>query len=277
MGKELRLLASGGKSVEVQGCPYSFVNQNILYVSSYLLNPITIASTAILSFTLVNNLIVASFVFFFFRGNLYPCISLLAVSAHLSLYTVIGVASLFLRFPSNLQRFISILGLLVGFLTLVTGNWLLNGMDWSFISDTYGFMKDSHLHLTVTLLLVAVFSSYPTLNDSSIYLSLLPIFDQYKKYVLFILFSTNNVVILDPRFTLVIGGTIVTCVILMPIMWHMWIVAGSGNANFYFAVTLIYNVSQIYLMMDLMFAYFRKEADDICANLVTPKTNFILY
>ncbi|KHJ79651.1 hypothetical protein OESDEN_20696 [Oesophagostomum dentatum] len=83
--------------------------------------------------------------------------------------------------------------------------------------------------------------------------------------------------IADPRYTLVVGGTIVTCIVLMPVMWHMWIVAGSGNANFYFAVTLIYNVAQIYLMIDLMFAYFRKEADEISASLVTPKTNFVLY
>ncbi|CAJ0562807.1 unnamed protein product, partial [Mesorhabditis spiculigera] len=27
----------------------------------------------------------------------------------------------------------------------------------------------------------------------------------------------------------------------MPVMWHLWAVSGSGNANFYFAVTLIYN------------------------------------
>ncbi|ETN82024.1 GPI transamidase subunit PIG-U [Necator americanus] len=122
--------------------------------------------------------------------------------------------------------------------------------------------KDAHLHLVISLLLVAVFSSYPTLNDASVYLALLPTLEKYKKY---------------PRYTLVVAGTIITCIVLMPVMWHMWIVVGSGNANFYFAVTLFYNVAQIYLMIDLMFAYFRKEADEISASLVTPKTNFVLH
>ncbi|VDM75740.1 unnamed protein product [Strongylus vulgaris] len=48
-------------------------------------------------------------------------------------------------------------------------------------------------------------------------------------------------------------STVVTCIVLMPVMWHMWIVAGSGNANLYLA--LIHNIS---------------------TTLVTPKTNFYL-
>ncbi|VDO22151.1 unnamed protein product [Haemonchus placei] len=95
-----------------------------------------------------------------------------------------------------------------------------------------GLRKDAHLHFVISLLLVAVFSSYPTLNDASVYMALLPMLEKYRKY---------------PRYTLTVAGTIVTCVILMPVMWHMWIVAGSGNANFYFAVTLIYNVAQVRL------------------------------
>ncbi|EPB77905.1 GPI transamidase subunit PIG-U [Ancylostoma ceylanicum] len=249
-------------------------------------------------------------VYFFSTGLLFPCVALLSVSASISLYPVVMLASVLLRFPSLQERLQAVGGLVVGFTMMVLLNWLLNGMNWSFIEDTYGFIlkvddltpnvglvwyfftqvfehfrafylavfqinllvyvvplllslrKDAHLHLVVSLLLVAVFSSYPTLDDASVYLALLPMLEKYRKY---------------PRYTLVVGGAIVTCIVLMPVMWHMWIVAGSGNANFYFAVTLIYNVAQIYLMIDLMFAYFRKEADEISASLVTPKTNFVLH
>ena len=62
----------------------------------------------------------------------------------------------------------------------------------------------------------------------------------------------------DPRYTLVVGGTIVTCIVLMPVMWHMWIVVGSGNANFYFAVTLIYNVAQVSFVMGPVLVSFFK-------------------
>jgi phosphatidylinositol glycan class U len=49
----------------------------------------------------------------------------------------------------------------------------------------------------------------------------------------------------DIRHGLVIGCTLVVCVALAPVMWQMWIVFGSGNANFYFAVTLAYCVAQV--------------------------------
>ncbi|KHJ88343.1 GPI transamidase subunit PIG-U [Oesophagostomum dentatum] len=281
-----------------------------LVLKCYLLNPITIACSAILSISVLHNLIAAGIVYFFSTGLLIPCVFLLSVSSSLSLYPLVILASLLLRFPSLQERLLAVGGLAMGFASIVLLNWLLNGMNWNFIEDTYGFIlkvddltpnvglvwyfftqvfehfrafylavfqinllvyvvplllslrKDAHLHLVISLLLVAVFSSYPTLNDASVYLAMLPMLERYKKY---------------PRYTLVVGGTIVTCVVLMPVMWHMWIVAGSGNANFYFAVTLIYNVAQIYLMIDLMFAYFRKEADEISASLVTPKTSFVLY
>uniref|UniRef100_A0A183G126 GPI transamidase subunit PIG-U n=1 Tax=Heligmosomoides polygyrus TaxID=6339 RepID=A0A183G126_HELPZ len=234
----------------------------------------------------------------------------LSISVSFSIYPVIIVGSILLRFPSIRDRLLTLGCLAVGILSLVTANWLLNDMSWSFIEDTYEFIlrvddltpnvglvwyfftqvfehfrafylmvfqvnllvyvvplilslrKDAHLHLVISLLLVAVFSSYPTLNDASVYMALLPMLEKYKKY---------------PRYTLMVAGSLVTCVVLMPVMWHMWIVVGSGNANFYFAVTLIYNVAQIYLMIDLMFAYFRREADEISASLVTDKTNFVLH
>ncbi|RCN46580.1 GPI transamidase subunit PIG-U [Ancylostoma caninum] len=281
-----------------------------MVLKCYLLNPITAACSAVLSISVLHNFIAAAIVYFFSIGLLFPCVALLSVSASLSLYPVVILASVLLRFPTLQERLQAVGGLAVGFTLMVLLNWLLNGRSWSFIEDTYGFIlkvddltpnvglvwyffmqvfehfrafylavfqinllvyvvplllslrKDAHLHLVVSLLLVAVFSSYPTLNDASVYLALLPMLEKYRKY---------------PRYTLVVGGAIVTCIVLMPVMWHMWIVAGSGNANFYFAVTLIYNVAQIYLMIDLMFAYFRKEADEISASLVTPKTNFVLH
>ncbi|KAK6034445.1 GPI transamidase subunit PIG-U, partial [Cooperia oncophora] len=227
----------------------------------YFLNPITIACSAVLSISVLHNFITAGIVYFFCSGLILPCVVLLSVSTSLSVYPVIIVASILLRFPSLQERLLTVAGLSIGFATLVALNWLSNNMNWNFIEDTYGFIlrvddltpnvglvwyfftqvfehfrafylmvfqinllvyvvplllslrKDAHLHLVISLLLVAVFSSYPTLNDASVYLALLPMLEKYRKY---------------PRYTLIVAGTIVTCVVLMPVMWHMWIVAGSG-------------------------------------------------
>ncbi|KAJ1365195.1 hypothetical protein KIN20_025432 [Parelaphostrongylus tenuis] len=299
-----------------------------LVLKCYLWNPVTIACSAVLSISVLHNVLIAVLVYFFcsdsapkiqetevsFRcflnGFLLPCVAVISVCTSVAIYPVIIIASALLRFTSARERMLALSGLTVGVATMVFLNWLLNDMNWNFLEDTYGFIlraddltpnvglfwyffiqvfehfrtfylaifqinllvyvvplllslrKDAHLHLVISLLLVAVFSSYPTLNDASTYLALLPMFEKYKKHL---------------RYTLVTGCTIVTCVVLMPVMWHMWIIVGSGNANFYFAVTLIYNVAQIYLMIDLMFAYFRNEADGATASMITPKTNFVLH
>lgn len=45
--------------------------------------------------------------------------------------------------------------------------------------------------------------------------------------------------------TLVISCTIVTTSVLAPILWYLWIILGTANANFYFGITIGYNVAQV--------------------------------
>jgi len=44
---------------------------------------------------------------------------------------------------------------------------------------------------------------------------------------------------------LVVGCMFVSCSVLAPIMWQMWIILGTANSNFYFGVTLAYNAAQV--------------------------------
>lgn len=41
------------------------------------------------------------------------------------------------------------------------------------------------------------------------------------------------------------------CSILAVFFWYWWIYQGSGNANFYYALTLVFAAAQIILVMDL--------------------------
>ncbi|KHJ79652.1 hypothetical protein OESDEN_20697, partial [Oesophagostomum dentatum] len=111
-----------------------------LVLKCYLLNPITIACSAILSISVLHNLIAAGIVYFFSTGLLFPCVFLLSVSSSLSLYPLVILASLLLRFPSLQERLLAVGGLAMGFASMVLFNWLLNGMNWNFIEDTYGFI-----------------------------------------------------------------------------------------------------------------------------------------
>lgn len=44
---------------------------------------------------------------------------------------------------------------------------------------------------------------------------------------------------------LIVAGMFISCSVLTPILWHLWIVMGTANANFYFGVTLAYNTAQV--------------------------------
>ena len=49
----------------------------------------------------------------------------------------------------------------------------------------------------------------------------------------------------DMRNSFVVTVMFGVCSVLAPILYHLWIYAGSANANFYFAITLVYSTAQV--------------------------------
>ena len=47
--------------------------------------------------------------------------------------------------------------------------------------------------------------------------------------------------------------------VLAPIMFYLWLGSGGGNANFYFAITLVSSVGQIFLLVDVLYANLKRE------------------
>ena len=45
--------------------------------------------------------------------------------------------------------------------------------------------------------------------------------------------------------------------LLGPAFLHLWVYAGSGNANFFYAITLVYSLAQIILVADALYAMVR--------------------
>lgn len=52
--------------------------------------------------------------------------------------------------------------------------------------------------------------------------------------------------------------TCVTCMCLWPIFWHLWIIMGTANANFYFGATLAFMAALIFFSIDLLNAHVYK-------------------
>jgi len=94
--------------------------------------------------------------------------------------------------------------------------------------------------------IMSIFKSYPSIGDAALYLGFLPIHDELFKYT---------------RYGFLIANLFLYASALGPIFWHLWIYAGSGNANFFYAITLVYNIGQILLLVDTMYAMLRRSFD----------------
>ena len=54
--------------------------------------------------------------------------------------------------------------------------------------------------------------------------------------------------------TFLISGMMIATTVLAPILWQLWIYNNSANANYYFAINLLFSTAQIFLITDLLFA-----------------------
>jgi phosphatidylinositol glycan class U len=61
------------------------------------------------------------------------------------------------------------------------------------------------------------------------------------------------------RYTFFAVSAILYSSLLGPAFYHLWIYAGSGNANFFYAITLVWSLGISILLADTIFAALRDE------------------
>ncbi len=101
--------------------------------------------------------------------------------------------------------------------------------------------------LVVLMLLLgifAIFKPYPSISDTSLFLALVPLY----RHVFPLM-----------RYTFVIAAVVMYASFLGPAFYHLWVYAGSGNANFFYAITLVWGLGLSLLVCDLTFAVLRDE------------------
>ncbi|KAK0731855.1 GPI transamidase subunit PIG-U [Lasiosphaeris hirsuta] len=98
--------------------------------------------------------------------------------------------------------------------------------------------------LTLLLGIFSIFKPYPSISDASLFLAMVPLY----RHVFPLM-----------RYTFVIAAVIMYTTFLGPAFYHLWIYAGSGNANFFYAITLVWGLGQSLLVCDLTFAVLRDE------------------
>ncbi|KAL5611760.1 hypothetical protein BROUX41_000665 [Berkeleyomyces rouxiae] len=100
--------------------------------------------------------------------------------------------------------------------------------------------------MVITLLLgvFSIFKPYSSVADTSLFLSLVPMFRHIFPLM---------------RYSFVTAAVIMYATFLGPVFYHLWIYAGSGNANFFYAITLVWGLGQSLVVSDLAFASLRDE------------------
>ncbi|KNC97681.1 GPI-anchor transamidase subunit GAB1 [Spizellomyces punctatus DAOM BR117] len=281
--------------------------------SIYLLNPFSVMTCLAQSTLLFTILAVIHGLRFAIRGNRSLSMLCIAIAAYLSLYPAMMIAPAVLILARNSHVGISkemrtSLPLFIGYAVALLGlSYLLIG-SWQFLESTYGvilFVPDltpniglfwyffiemfdqfrtfflcvfqilvfifvvpvsmvfkNHPLFVAFLLtaIMAIFKSYPSLGDTALYLTFLSMNRELFKYM---------------RHSFLVFSALFFASVLGPLFYYLWLYAGSGNANFFYAITLVFALAQVILITDTGFAMARREWDRLNPDLRTKRVELI--
>lgn len=118
--------------------------------------------------------------------------------------------------------------------------------------------------ITALIGIFAIFKPYPSVADVSLYFALLPLYRHLspRKSLSFQTLLNDFVLLICAtvmRYTFFSSAALLYATLLGPAFYHLWIYAGSGNANFFYAITLVWSLSLSIIVADSIFAALRDE------------------
>lgn len=264
---------------------------------AYLLHPFLMASCAARTTTVLANLLLALFLWSaMVQWTTFACLCL-ALATYQNFYPLMLVVPLILMTKAAEQNLVKVTLQVLVISTVCLGSlfylsYVIMDGSWTFVQSTTGFIlsvpeltpnmglfwyfftemfehfriffvcifqlncfvyvyplatrlqSQPHLLVLSLLALTAIFKSYPSYGDVGFYLALLPTASYLFPYM---------------RQNFIVANTLVATSVLGPVLYQLWIYNGSANANFFFAITLVYNTAQIFLVTDLLFANVKRE------------------
>ncbi|KIX06694.1 uncharacterized protein Z518_04670 [Rhinocladiella mackenziei CBS 650.93] len=264
--------------------------------AAYLFNPFTILSCLGRSTSIFTNAAIIQAVLNAQSGKAIRAMFGLAMGTYLSMYPALLLPPILLMIhkskgqqtslPTSMGAYIGALAALLGTTPILTegfGDFLAScygaqmtvpdltpnvGLWWYFFIEIFDSFRDFFvgvfwLHLVgyvggmtlrlqsqplfviASLLgLFAIFKPYPSIADVSLYLGFLPMYQH---------------VLPLTRYTFIAASVLLYSTLLGPAFYHLWIYAGSGNANFFYAITLVWSLGLTILVGDTLFAVMRDE------------------
>jgi phosphatidylinositol glycan class U len=112
-------------------------------------------------------------------------------------------------------------------------------------------LRFQHDPLFAVLAIVSIFStwkSYPTLGDLAVWAGLLACFPEVVSST-FLNRSGPDADLRHPLFTLTVY--LYTCM-LLPLLHSLWLLTGTGNANFFYAATMVHGLNTCLAIVDVV-------------------------
>ncbi|CAI5729163.1 unnamed protein product [Peronospora effusa] len=92
----------------------------------------------------------------------------------------------------------------------------------------------------------SLFQAYPSFGDFGFFLSMLAL-------------HPKTIMTIENRFVYVIGLGAATC--MLPVMWFLWLFPASGNANFFYNQTLVYQIFSSQIITAFVGATMKRDKD----------------
>ncbi|KAI1295156.1 hypothetical protein EDD11_007962 [Mortierella claussenii] len=253
---EKKILQYGNK-VEEPGM------SGLTVASLYLFNPYTLASCLGKSTILFTNAAVIAGIWMGMKRNRTLAIFSITLATYFSFYPamlIIPVVLMLTRGVGDVQVQKSIAMQCTVLFTLSLGALFLLSYvlvdTWDFFESVYGtILKVSDL----------------TPNLGLFWYFFIEMFDQFRSFFL-VVFQFHVFIFAVPisiklcseifkymRYTFLIVNLFIYATFLAPIFWYLWVYVGSGNANFFYAIGLVYGIGEIILMIDTTYAVSRRD------------------
>jgi phosphatidylinositol glycan class U len=111
---------------------------------------------------------------------------------------------------------------------------------------TIRFRKQPLFVIVLLTGISSIFLPYPSIGDVALFLGLLPLYRHVFPLMTYGFLTTAGVLY---------------ATLLGPAFYHLWIYAGSGNANFFYAITLVWSLGLTVLLADTLTAVLKDELE----------------
>ncbi|KAG6617731.1 gpi transamidase subunit pig-u family protein [Phytophthora cinnamomi] len=111
------------------------------------------------------------------------------------------------------------------------------------------YLRLAHRPQAYACTLIGIFSlfqAYPSFGDFGFFLSMLAL-------------HPKTIMTIENRFVYVLGLGVATC--MLPVMWFLWLFPASGNANFFYNQTLVYQIFNSQVITAFVGATMKRDKD----------------